>query len=161
MSIAFDFSVEELWVPLIAGATLVPGNSGINLIGDDLADFLLERKGLGACLRAHPAGDDREGSAGAAHPAASAARPVRITWWFAGIVPGRTILNSYGPTEATVTATMTELEPDKPVTIGGPLPTYSIVILDPHKDAAVAGASLVRSASPASGWPWAISTGRT
>ena len=25
MTIAFDFSVEELWVPLIAGATLVPG----------------------------------------------------------------------------------------------------------------------------------------
>ena len=51
--------------------------------------------------------------------------------------PGRTILNAYGPTEATVTATLTELHPDKPVTIGGPLPTYSIVILDPHKDEAL------------------------
>ena len=26
MTIAFDFSVEELWVPLIAGATLVPAS---------------------------------------------------------------------------------------------------------------------------------------
>ncbi len=51
--------------------------------------------------------------------------------------PGRTILNAYGPTEATVTATLTELYPDKPVTIGGPLPTYTIVILDEHEDDAL------------------------
>jgi non-ribosomal peptide synthetase component F len=40
------------------------------------------------------------------------------------------MLNIYGPAEATVTATWTELHPDKPVTIGTPLPTYSTVILD-------------------------------
>jgi non-ribosomal peptide synthetase component F len=28
MTIAFDFSVEEIWVPLMAGATLVPGPAG-------------------------------------------------------------------------------------------------------------------------------------
>ena len=50
--------------------------------------------------------------------------------------PGRRF-NGYGPTEATVGATMTELWPDKPVTIGVPLPTYSIVILDPHEDKTV------------------------
>ena len=48
--------------------------------------------------------------------------------------PGRALLNSYGPTEATVTATLGALSPDKPVTIGKPLPTYSIVILDPERD---------------------------
>ena len=42
----------------------------------------------------------------------------------------RCILNAYGPTEATVTATLTELYPNKPVTIGKALPTYTIVILD-------------------------------
>src|SRR5437764_4347823 len=56
--------------------------------------------------------------------------------------PGRRILNSNGPTEATVTATLTELRPDKPVTIGIPLPTYSIVILDPVEDEALAPGEL-------------------
>ena len=40
MTIAFDFSVEEIWVPLMAGATLVPGISEAPLAGRDLADFL-------------------------------------------------------------------------------------------------------------------------
>jgi non-ribosomal peptide synthetase component F len=52
--------------------------------------------------------------------------------------PGRTLLHSYGPTEATVTATLGVLAPDRPVTIGRPLPTYSIVILDPVRDEALA-----------------------
>ena len=37
-----------------------------------------------------------------------------------------------------MTATWTVLEPDRPVTIGVPLPTYSIVILDPDCDRALA-----------------------
>ena len=28
MTIAFDFSIEEIWVPLMAGATLVPARPG-------------------------------------------------------------------------------------------------------------------------------------
>ena len=69
MTIAFDFSVEELWVPLIAGATLVPGKPGASLVGDDLADFLRQRKVTGLCCVPDPAGDDREGPARPAHPA--------------------------------------------------------------------------------------------
>ena len=51
--------------------------------------------------------------------------------------PGRRFLNVYGPTEATVTATWTVVHPDRPVTIGVPLPTYSVVILDPDEDQAL------------------------
>ena len=51
--------------------------------------------------------------------------------------PGRTLLNSYGPTETTVTASLGVMTPERPVTIGRPLPTYSIVILDAKQDRAV------------------------
>ena len=63
MTIAFDFSVEELWVPLLAGAALVPARSGANLVGDELADFLLEQQDHRLLLRADASRDDREGSA--------------------------------------------------------------------------------------------------
>ena len=39
MSIAFDFSLEEIWVSLMAGATLVPGPTGTTLMGDELETF--------------------------------------------------------------------------------------------------------------------------
>ena len=135
MTIAFDFSVEEVWVPLMAGATLVPGIPGVTLLADELADFLRDRRVTCLCccptllatietelplLRILLVG-------GEACP-----HNLVVRWHRAG----RTILNSYGPTEATVTATLTELTPDKPVTIGLPLPSYSIVVLDPDADQA-------------------------
>ena len=44
MTIAFDFSIEEIWVPLLAGATLVPTRPGLTLMGDELGEFLSERR---------------------------------------------------------------------------------------------------------------------
>ena len=116
---------------------LVPGKPGASLVGDDLADFLRQRKVTGLCcvptLLATIEKDLPDLRillvSGEACP-----HNLMVRWHR----PGRTILNAYGPTEATVTATLTELHPEKPVTIGGPLPTYSIVILDPHKDEALA-----------------------
>jgi non-ribosomal peptide synthetase-like protein len=136
MTIAFDFSVEEIWVPLMAGATLVPGPAGTTMMGDELADFLRGRRvTVMACCPTLLATIEQDVPdlrillvGGEACPANLVAR------WYR---PDRRILNTYGPTEATVTATMTELRPDKPVTIGVPLPTYSIVILDPHEDKTV------------------------
>jgi non-ribosomal peptide synthetase-like protein len=137
MTIAFDFAVEEVWVPLMAGATLVPGRPGGSLLGEELADFLHQRRVT--CLACCPtllSTIERDlpdlrlllvGGEACPHNL--------VVRWHR---QGRTILNSYGPTEATVTATVTELTPDKPVTIGVPLPTYSIVILDPAADRAVA-----------------------
>ena len=52
------------------------------------------------------------------------------TWLHAGQRPGRRFLNTYGPTETTITATWAELEPGKPVTIGRPLPSYKVLIAD-------------------------------
>ena len=129
MTIAFDFSVEELWVPLIAGATLVPASPGTNLIGEDLADYLRDNRITVMCcvptLLATIESDLPDLRillvSGEACPHNLVER------WYS---KDRNILNAYGPTEATVTATLTELYPNKPVTIGKALPTYTIVILD-------------------------------
>ena len=51
--------------------------------------------------------------------------------------PGRRFLNVYGPTEATVTATFSVVDPTHPVTLGIPLPSYAVVILDPTKPLAL------------------------
>ena len=141
MTIAFDFSVEELWVPLIAGAALVPGKPGTSLVGGDLADFLADRHvTYFACVPTLLATIERDLPDVRILLVSGEACPHNlVVRWHR---PGRTILNAYGPTEATVTATLTELYPDKPVTIGGPLPTYSIVILDEHEDRAVDNGAL-------------------
>ena len=139
MTIAFDFSVEELWVPLIAGATLIPGRS--SLVGKDLADFLIDNQVTALCcvptLLASIEQDIPQLRfllvSGEACP------QDLVTRWHRD---DRVILNAYGPTEATVTATWTELRPEKPVTIGQPLPTYSIVILDVDTDETRANGSL-------------------
>jgi non-ribosomal peptide synthetase component F len=46
---------------------------------------------------------------------------------------GTTLLNTYGPTETTVTASLAFLTASKQVTIGKPLPTYTIYILDENQ----------------------------
>ncbi|MCC2097703.1 MAG: amino acid adenylation domain-containing protein [Hyphomicrobiales bacterium] len=133
MTIAFDFSIEEIWVPLMAGATLVPGIQGRNLIGEELGEFLHHRRIT--CLCCCPtllSTIDRDLPELRVMLLGGEACPQNLVerWHRAG----RTILNSYGPTETTVTAMLTELHPDIPVTIGTPLPTYSIVVLDPELD---------------------------
>ena len=137
MTIAFDFSVEEIWVPLMAGATLVPANPGASLLGDELADFLRERRVncLCCCPTLLATIEQDLPDLRILLVGGEACPQNLVVRWHR---PGRTILNSYGPTEATVTATLTQLTPDKPVTIGRPLPTYAIAILDPATDAAVA-----------------------
>ncbi len=128
MTLAFDFSIEELWVPLIAGAAIVPGRSEATLVGRELATYLAERRVTGICcvptLLATINDDLPELRfllvSGEACPQDLVARWHR---------PWRRMLNAYGPTEATVTASWTVLEPGKAVTIGQPLPTYAMVIL--------------------------------
>lgn len=136
MTIAFDFSVEELWVPLIAGAALVPGRPDTNLLGSDLADYLIERDVTALCCVPTLLATIEEELPKLRFLLVSGEACPRdlVSRWHR---PGRIFLNAYGPTEASVTATITEVHPDKAVTIGGPLPTYTIVILDADEDKAV------------------------
>ncbi|MDQ0030397.1 Pls/PosA family non-ribosomal peptide synthetase [Arthrobacter bambusae] len=136
MTTAFDFSVEEIWVPWMVGATLVPRPPGNNLLGPDLAEFIEARNITALCCvptLLATLDDDVPGLrfllvSGEACPEDLVERWHR---------PGRRFLNVYGPTEATVTATWGTAEPGKPVTLGKPLPGYSAVILDPVQDRAL------------------------
>ena len=129
LPISLDFCVEEIWVPWVCGATLVPKPAGPALFGPELHAFLTGRRvtamvcvpGVLATLE-HDLPDLRF----LLMCGKDASRELIGRW----LRPGRRFLNVWGPTEATVTTTWTELQPGKPITIGIPLPTYTTVILD-------------------------------
>jgi amino acid adenylation domain-containing protein len=130
MTIAFDFSVEEIWVPWVAGATLVPRPAGYRLLGQELHTFLTQRRVTALCCVPTLLATIEENLPALRFLLVSgeACPQDLITRWYQ---PDRRLLNVHGPTEATVTATWATLHPDRQVTIGVPLPTYSAVILDP------------------------------
>jgi RND superfamily putative drug exporter len=135
LSLAFDFSVEEIFVPWLCGATLVPRPPGVLPLGADLYNFLVSQRVTAMCcvpVQLASLGDDLPDLRFLLVFGQACPRDLIARWHR----PGRRMLNIYGPAEATVTAIWTELHPDKPVTIGTPLPTYSTVILDaenPHR----------------------------
>ncbi|MGQ0482896.1 MAG: Pls/PosA family non-ribosomal peptide synthetase [Pseudonocardia sp.] len=131
LPIALDFSVEEIWVPWLCGATLVPKPAGPSLLGPDLHRFLSEARVTALCCVPPVLAtleDDLPDLRFLLICGKDTPRELIDRW----LRPGRRFLSVYGPTEATVTATWTELRPGKPVTIGVPLPTYCTVILDPR-----------------------------
>ena len=128
LTMAFDFSVEEIWVPWLAGATLVPeAAAAATCSAPTSAGFLREQPDHRAVLRAHAAGHAGRRTCPGCGSCSSPAKPARASSSHRWHRPGRRFLNVYGPTEATVSATWTLLEPGLPVTIGVPLPTYSVV----------------------------------
>ncbi|MET4135564.1 Pls/PosA family non-ribosomal peptide synthetase [Pseudarthrobacter sp. PvP090] len=136
MTIAFDFSVEEIWVSWMAGATLVPKPGGPSLLGAELAEYLQEKHITALCCVPTLLAtlDDDLPALRFLLVSGEACPRDLVTRWHR---PGRRFLNVYGPTEATVTATWALLDPDRPVSLGVPLPTYSAVILDPQESRAL------------------------
>jgi len=139
MTIAFDFSIEEIWPTWAVGATLVAGPTDGRRVGTGLADFL-ESSSITMiyCVPTVLATLDRTIPSIRTVNVGGEACPQELVERWGGA--GRRILNTYGPTEATVTCTWAELVPGKPVTIGRPLPTYSITILDEDQRPVPAGA---------------------
>lgn len=129
MTIAFDFSIEEIWPTWAVGATLVAGPTDGRRFGAELGDFLEKYEvTVLYCVPTVLATIDRDlplvhtlNLGGEACPQELVER------WGTG---DRVILNTYGPTETTVTAIMARLQPGQPVTIGYPLPTYQSYLLD-------------------------------
>lgn len=141
LTFAFDFSVEEFWVPLMAGATLVASPADFQLVGRGLHDFLVAHRITALCCvptLLATIEDDVPTLRFLLVSGEACPQDIVARW----LKPGRRMLNAYGPTEATVTATWTELKPERKVTIGIPLPTYTIAILNPERPEIVAAGDI-------------------
>ena len=128
-SLAFDASVEEVWLSFFAGATLVAGTRDMVRSGAALSGKLA---GAGvtvlSCVPTLLAMMDEDIPAVRLLILGGEVCPPDLVkrWWR----PGRRVFNTYGPTEATVIATCAECHPNEPVTIGQPVPNYLACILD-------------------------------
>ena len=138
-SVAFDLSMEEIWVPYLVGATLFVATPAIMGEADKLPD-VMEANGVTVLdtvptLLAMLSRDIV--SLRVIILGGEACPPIVATRW---CKPGRKIFNSYGPTEATVVATCSEVRPNEPITIGGPIPNYTCYVADEEQNLLQVGA---------------------
>ena len=126
-SVAFDLSVEEIWLPYFVGASLWVSTTMTNI--DNLADTLTHA-GVTAIdtvptLLSMITKDIPSLKliilGGEALPA-----PLLRKWSH----PGRRVYNTYGPTETTIVCTTWLANPDEKVSIGRPIPNYSCYVVD-------------------------------
>ncbi|MGO8929448.1 MAG: Pls/PosA family non-ribosomal peptide synthetase [Limisphaerales bacterium] len=128
-SLAFDASVEEVWLAFFAGATLVVGTKEMVRGGAALSRMLADAGvTVLSCVPTLLAMTDEDVPTVRLLILGGETCPPDLVkrWWR----PGRRVFNTYGPTEATVIATYAECRPEEPVTIGQPVPNYSACILD-------------------------------
>ncbi len=130
-SVAFDLSMEEIWIPYLVGASLFVASAEMLGEADKLPD-LMSMAGV-TVLDTVPTllgmiSQDIS-SLRLIILGGEACPPVIAQRWCR---PGRRIYNSYGPTEATVVATASEVRINEPVTIGGPIANYTCYVVDEH-----------------------------
>ena len=128
-STSFDASVEEIWAAFAIGGTLVVPTEEITRSAADAVEFIA-RNGI-TFFSTVPTFlsmiDSELASVRILVLGGEACLPELVTRW---AIPGRRMLNTYGPTEATVVATYAECRPGAVVTIGGPMPGYKTYVLD-------------------------------
>jgi non-ribosomal peptide synthetase-like protein len=128
-SIAFDASVEEIWLAFFAGAALVIGTEALVHSGPALSLFLSDAGvTVLSCVPTLLSILEEDVPSLRLLILGGEVCPPELVkrWW----KPGRRIVNTYGPTEATVVATCADCYPDKAITIGRPLPGYCAFILN-------------------------------
>ncbi len=137
-SVAFDLSLEEIFVPYLVGATLKVATADLIKETDRLPE-ILEVEGITvidtvptllSMFERDVAGLRVIVLGGEACPQALVDRFSR---------PGRRLLNTYGPTETTVVATYAELTPGDPVTIGGPIANHTVYVVNDRLEPVAAG----------------------
>ena len=116
-SLAFDASVEEVWLAFFAGATLVAATNEMVHAGAALSGMLAEAGvTVLSCVPTLLSMMEEDVPSLRLLILGGEACPPDLVrrWW----KPGRRVVNTYGPTEATVIASYAECDPAKSVTIG-------------------------------------------
>lgn len=153
-SVSFDASVEEIWVPWSVGATLVVGTFDTMRSGDRFASILqqLEISFLScAPTLLSMVKEDISSLKILIFGGEVCTTDLAHRW----CKPYRLVYNTYGPTEATVIATYSILNPAEEVTIGRALPGYDVLIVKEDQQIAAEGEEgelLIGGASIARGY---------
>jgi len=137
-SVSFDASVEEIWVPLSVGATLVIGTFDIMRSGDRFSSILNSLKiSFLSCTPTllSMVKEDIPGLKILIFGGEVCSNDIANRW----CKPGKSVYNTYGPTEASVIATYQVLKQDVQVTIGLPLPGYDVLIVNEKLSQVVKG----------------------
>lgn len=123
-SSAYDSSIEETWLALAAGATVVIIDDETVRLGPDLVDWLRSERITVLCppptlLRTlgHESPETELPDLSLIYVGGEALPDDVANRW----VKGRRLVNGYGPTECTVTAVRTTIAPGDPITIGWPV----------------------------------------
>jgi non-ribosomal peptide synthetase-like protein len=139
---AYDSSIEEIWMALATGATVVSMDDETARLGPDLVPWLRNERITVLCppptlLRATGCADPRTELphlrllyvGGEALPDDVAERWSR----------GRRMVNGYGPTECTVTCMRQDIVPGEQVAIGRPVPGMTAWALDDNLEPVAPG----------------------
>ena len=128
-SVAFDMSFEEIWIAYLVGATLWLAPKEIT--GEPDALTLALEENLISVLHAVPtllALLPRDIPSLRLINLGGEMCPQSLVERWA--TQDRLLFNTYGPTEATVSASLARLRSGEPVTIGKPLPNYGLLVVD-------------------------------
>jgi non-ribosomal peptide synthetase-like protein len=139
-STAFDASVEEIWAAFARGGTLVVPTEDIQRSPADVAQFVNDKQiTYFSTVPTMLAMIDQDlETVKTLVLGGEACSNELVTRW---AKPGRRMLNTYGPTEATVVATWSECVIGEAVSIGKPLPGYTIYVLDENLQPVAPGES--------------------
>lgn len=137
-TLAFDASVEELWLAFFNGGALIPQTDAMKKAGPDLFKILSKYEvSIISCVPTLLSMIDDDIPTLRLLILGGEACPESVVVRFKK--NGRRILNTYGPTEATVIATWSEMKLGEKVTIGKPLPNYSVYVVKENGELAQIG----------------------
>ncbi|MCX5688254.1 MAG: amino acid adenylation domain-containing protein, partial [Planctomycetota bacterium] len=132
-SAAYDSSIEEIWLALASGATLVVMDDQTSRMGPDLVPWLRRERitvfcppptllRTTGCTNPHEALPDLR----LLYVGGEALTDDLVERW----ARGRRLVNGYGPTECTVTVVRGDVVPGEAVTIGKAVPGNETLVLD-------------------------------